>query len=368
MKTVLVGAGGYGGVYLDLLFGAANSANVQLAAVVDPFAQQAAHYRQLAEKNIPIFPSLEAFYENHSAELVIISSPIQYHKPQTITALRNGSNVLCEKPVTALCADALEMDAVAKECGKKLGVGFQWSFSNTMQNLKRDIARGIYGKPLQFKTCVSWPRGTEYYKESPWKGRVCDKNGNPVHDSILTNATAHYLHNMFFVASSATKTETHLLYRSYEIETFDTCVIKGTMENGCEYFYGVTHTGEERSEPMFEYRFEKAVVYFDQNKSEHVYAVLENGETISYGCPQSTQEISLKIIRMAEAIAQDTTPLCTVQDVQPHQSLCNHIFAQLNVQSFSSERVVEDEKRRWVKGLWENMKDAYTRFEMPESL
>lgn len=368
MKTVLVGAGGYGGYYLELLFQEVDPELVQLGAVVDPFAEKAAKYPLLLEKKIPVYPSLAAFYEKEQAELVIIASPIQFHKPQSITALKNGSNVLCEKPVTALSEDALEMDAVARECGKKLGVGFQWSFSDTMQKLKKDIAQGRYGKPLQFKTCVSWQRSHEYYGESPWKGRVTDAKGNPIHDSIITNATAHYLHNMFFVAASTTKTEEHLLYRGYDIETFDTCVIKGMMENGCEYFFGVTHVGAESSEPMFEYRFEKGTVYFDGNDDSRVHGILDSGETIDYGYPQSNHENALKITRMAQAITQDTRPLCTVADVQPHQTLCNHIFSSLDVKDFDAERIQQDEKHRWITGLWKNMKQAYDRFEMPESL
>ena len=39
---------------------------------------------------------MEQFYEKHMADLVVISSPIQFHCEQVCLALSKGSNVLCE--------------------------------------------------------------------------------------------------------------------------------------------------------------------------------------------------------------------------------------------------------------------------------
>ena len=66
------------------------------------------------EKNVPLYRSLEDFYAADSADLAILSCPIQFHKEQALLAMKNGSHVLCEKPLTVEIADALEMQAAAE--------------------------------------------------------------------------------------------------------------------------------------------------------------------------------------------------------------------------------------------------------------
>lgn len=36
--------------------------------------------------------------------------------------------------------------------GKQVSIGYQWSFSEAIGELKADVAAGLFGEPLRFKT------------------------------------------------------------------------------------------------------------------------------------------------------------------------------------------------------------------------
>ena len=130
VKVVFVGVGGYGDLYLTLYNSSDQYAKkMEIAAVVDPYVDRAAKYEWIKQRQIPVFETLEDFFKENSADLVVISTPLQFHKQQCITALKNGANVLCEKPLVPMVQDLKEIEKAEEKSGKRLGVGFQWSFS-----------------------------------------------------------------------------------------------------------------------------------------------------------------------------------------------------------------------------------------------
>ena len=159
MKTVLVGAGGYASIYARELLNIKNQSPenqiTDFCAIVDPFIKNAPLYDKIVEAKIPLYETLEDFYKNNSADLAVIATPPYLHKDQTITALMNGSNVLCEKPVAPTVEEVNEIIACSGKTGKFVGIGYQWSFSDAIQRLKKDILDGLLGKPLCLKTFIS---------------------------------------------------------------------------------------------------------------------------------------------------------------------------------------------------------------------
>ena len=67
------------------------------------------------------------------------------------------------------------MIEVRDRSGLQLAIGYQWSFSAAIQNLKRDISAGRYGRPKRLRTRVYWPRDEKYYARSSWAGRQRDQ-------------------------------------------------------------------------------------------------------------------------------------------------------------------------------------------------
>lgn len=294
LRLVLVGIGGFGEVYLSGLFDPRNSdkmQDVRIVGVVDPFPKRCSRLAELQTMGIPVYKCLEEFYSNEDADLAVISSPIQFHAEQTCLALSHGSYVLCEKPLCATIQDAHKMIKAERELGRWIAIGYQWSFSDAIQLLKEDISSGLFGKPLQLKTLVLWPRDERYYKRNSWAGMKQDTRGNWVLDSPVNNATAHYLHNMFYVLGKTACTSEYPvsiiaeLYRANPIENFDTGVLRCYTDEGTEILFLSSHAVSSSIGPRFSFTFENAVITFGDG--EDIVASLKDGSTKRYGCPDS---------------------------------------------------------------------------------
>lgn len=162
-KVVLIGINGYGASYLRWLL---EREDATLEGVVEIAAEKSGFFDVLQERSIPIYKTIEAFYENHNADLAIISTPIHLHTKQAVYAMEHGSHVLCEKPLTGDPNDLPIWESVSKDTGKWAAVGFNWSFTESIQALKQDILKGRFGRAIQLKTLVLWPRTEEYFNRS----------------------------------------------------------------------------------------------------------------------------------------------------------------------------------------------------------
>ena len=205
MDILLVGAGGYGTLYVDALL-QSKDPDIHWVGVIDPCLGTVPRRAEILAAGIPAYPSLEDFYREHTADLVCIATPPFLHREQCLCALAHGSHVLCEKPAAPTPKQVEEMIAAEKTYGRFIAIGFQWSFSDAIQALKRDVLAGKLGKPLLFKTAISWPRNRAYYaRGGGWGGKAVFK-GMPLYDSIASNACAHYLHNMLFLMGDRMET------------------------------------------------------------------------------------------------------------------------------------------------------------------
>lgn len=379
VKIVLVGVGGYGDIYVSL-FRARPDLYGDIACivgVVDPFAKQAAKYDWIIGQNIPIYDTLEAFYQNHTADLAVISTPIPLHKDQCITAMAHGSSVLCEKPITPTVDDANALLDAVRSTGKRLGVGFQWSFSKSMNRLKADILSGKFGRPVELRSLICWKRDHAYYGVGGWKGRVRTKDGALILDSVVTNATAHYLHNIFFILGDAGDTAalptsvTAEVYRAKNIESFDTVALRGAFANGAKFWYGATHSNDEKDVTAFRYTFEKAEIHFNILKQDdHMYAVYPDGETVDYGNPQAFEELNPKFLTMIRSCRADVCIPCTVETALPHLKVCNGLFAKVGIATIPPEYTFEDAEHpgTYVRGMSAVMAACFDSAALPSEL
>ncbi len=321
IEVVLVGIGGYGEDYLTQMLENAEAHCARLVGCVDPFASSSRKVEDLRLLGIPIYDDLSEFYKNHSADLAIISSPIHHHKPQVIIALNAGSNVLCEKPIAALVEDALEMADAAEKANRFVAIGYQWSFSPANLALKEDILSGAYGKPLRFKTYTCWPRYESYYRRNNWAGCIKTDKGQWVLDSPVQNATAHYLHNMLFMAGSALNKSVSPekmqvgLYRAKEYENYDTAAMRIITDSDVEILFLTTHSCQKLIGPVIELDFERGKVMFSNGDSQFVGHTAD-GVKKNYG--NSFPEDMRKLWVCIDAIRDKDVITCDINTALSH--------------------------------------------------
>ncbi len=372
MKMIMVGIGGYGQALLRMIDEALGCFS-EISAAVDPFPESSAYFQRLRQAGVPVYPTLEALFAEQTADLAVIASPIPLHEAQAVTALQNGAHVLCEKPIAATLQEALRMDAAATAANRRLGIGFQWSFSKTMRRLKENIGAGLYGCPVSLKTMIAWPRGDAYYAQSGWKGRVRDDQGRWALDSIVSNATAHYLHNMFFVLGDRPDAAVMpdwiegSLYRARPIESFDTCFLRGALPGGATFYFCASHVTNALRDPAFRYEFERAVVTLTPGDPA-VWVRWRDGRSERLGEPGAEAEIAEKIAWMRRTVTEGVAPACSVQTALPHLTVSNALFDFIPVTRFPAEmtRRVEKPDGVAVDGLLEAMAACYDQAALPD--
>jgi Predicted dehydrogenases and related proteins len=328
VNIVLVGIGGYGENYVNALMNTYDdneAKGIKLIGIVEPFPERCSSYELLKERKIPIFSKLDEFYEYGCADLAVISTPIHLHTEQVIYCLSKGSNVLCEKPLCADSKDCFKLLEAEKRYGKFVGIGFQLSYSNAVQEMKKDIMSGLFGKVKSLKALLLMPRGEEYYSRSGWAGKIKAKDGKAIYDSPVNNACAHQLHNMLYILGETRETSvnpksiTAELYRAnFFIENYDTAAIRCITKDNTEILFYTTHASEgKKIGPKSIYEFEKGTIYHENGDDENFYAVFNNGLVKRYGEIPKSDRLQ-KLWDSIDSVKSGKKPACTITASIPH--------------------------------------------------
>lgn len=377
VSVALVGIGGYGNSYLRQLLPAHAEQRIQIVAGIDPSPQTCQHLQELENAHIPIYPDLEQFYAESAADLVMIIAPIHWHAPLTCLALEHGSHVLCEKPVAATIQDAYAMAETAKTAQRFVAIGYQWSFSNAVQALKRDILAGEFGSPLRLKTHVFWARPQTYFTRSNWAGKLKTADGTWVLDSIANNATAHYLHNMFYILGNSRETSAWPvdvqaeLYRANAIENYDAAALRCHTGNGVEILFYAAHCIPTHQDPVIQYEFERAVIEFSQDKEKGFIARFHDGHLKHYGDPNATY--ANKLWQPIEGVRTRAPVACGIQAATPHIVCINGAQESMpDIATFPTDLIRTTEWRNntfiSVDGLQESFEACYDKYLLPSEM
>ena len=100
------------------------------------------------------------------------------HAPCSIMALKAGKDVLCEKPMALNAEEAQRMLSVAKECGRKLMIGFVRRFGNDAETMQDFIREGTLGEIYYAKATYLRRNGNP----GGWFGDKSRSGGGPLID------------------------------------------------------------------------------------------------------------------------------------------------------------------------------------------
>ena len=360
-RIVLIGAGGYGDSYVKALLETRARDNYVLCAVVDPFAEKAPGYDMLREAGVRFFNTPEEFFAAEKADLAIVATPTVLREKHAMSVLENGCNLLLEKPIGPTPESGRRIKAKAEEKGLLLAIGFQWCYDYAMLDFKRDVDAGLFGRPLDLRALVIWPRDLAYYSRGiGWAGKKYSKDGEPIFDSVASNATAHYLENMLWLCGKgydgAAITEMQVeTWRANDIETYDTVTLTGRLDCGADIAYMVTHAtpAEKRQDPMFEYRFEKGVARFEaKGAGGNIVFTFNDGAVKDYGMSyngnQNKPWTVLDALRgkgvipcPAEAALKHADAIAMMRGIQP--------------EAYVFRNICRNDERVWVPGLYDRM-------------
>jgi predicted dehydrogenase len=376
-SVVLVGIAGYGEVYASALFDEAPNVPCRVIAVVDPAPERSPRTSQIRALDIPIHASLQDFYRDGHADLVIISSPIHAHCRQTCLALAHGSNVLCEKPAAATVQEVDEMIAAEAAADRWVAIGFQWSFTASIRQLKDDLHAGIFGAPRSASALTLWPRARSYYTRNAWAGRQRDDHGNWILDSPANNAMAHDLHNLLFLLGDEPERSARPAemlaetYRANAIENYDTAAARIRTDQNVNILFLASHALGEESDPVFIIECNRAVIRFEGGAAP-IRATFPDGSFKEYPSPNSQSQMT-KLWWALDAATHPAPLPCDLHAARAHTVCINGIqdsVPQPNV--FPPDLVHStthgDDVVLAVSGLAHVVRECYARRVLPHEL
>jgi predicted dehydrogenase len=326
VRVAFVGVAGYGASHLGHALAEGQRGSLEIAGVVDPYAEKSPHWAAVRALGVPVYADLDAFHRERQADLTVIATPIHLHCPHTCAALAHGSHVLCEKPAAATIQDARRMAAAERETGRRAAIGYQWSYSDAVQELKASLRAGEMGKPRRLRTLVSWPRTASYYARCDWAGARASASGAWVLDSPVNNATAHYLHNALYVLGAesdeaATPVSVQAeLYRANAIGNYDTAALRVRTAEGAEILFYTSHAVPSVIGPQFVYECDEATVTFAAEAADGFTVRQRDGTTRSFGDPSRLAAPLVRLVADA-VVRRGERPTCGVRAASAH-TLC----------------------------------------------
>ena len=372
ISVLLIGIGGYGVVYVKGLLYGRYADMFQIVGAVDPYAEKSTLAALLCSRKIPIYAAVEEFYREQKANLAIIATPIYLHGTQARYCMDHGSDVLCEKPICATLEDAVSMITTRNRTGRRLAIGFQWCYSESVLRLKQDILNGLYGTICQIRTLVFFPRTLDYYTRSTgWAGKKRMASGEWVFDSVASNATAHYLQNMLFLtgtrmdrAAEVTSMQAEV-YRANPIEMYDTCAFRIWTEENVELLFYATHAVplEWERMPVFVLEGKKGTVVLQDNV---ITGRLKTGQIINYGEPCAD---ALRVLSYFRDADKEHRPMpCVAETAIPHLK-CVYSVAESfpNPPRFAEKylRFNEEARQYTCEGLAETLESCWKEGKLP---
>jgi predicted dehydrogenase len=312
LRILLVSVGAFGGAYLRDLTSVPREAD--LAGIVEITPHPEERHPVIREKGIPVYPTLDAFYAVDHADLAIICSPIHLHTQMSLTCMKNGSHVLCEKPLCLTQEEVAQLDACSHETGRFLAVGYQLNYRRDVQAMKADILSGKFGTPKRLQVVHGYRRGSLYYARNNWAGHIT-VDGREVFDSPFNNACAHNFQMATFLLGKDMRSTCRVtgvdaeLYRGNpNVENFDIAALRFTTDCGAPLYYYTAHPiPTEEFGPFGRFEFERAVITYDG--AQRYVATMDDGRVIDYGLIPPTPYFQ-KIDDALACIREGTQPIC----------------------------------------------------------
>lgn len=147
MKLGIIGYGGMGHWHGKN----APRAGVEILAAYDVDPERL----EMAEGNgIKAYASLEEFLAHDGMNFVLIASPNDVHKEQTIAALRAGYHVMVEKPATMSVSDWDEMVYESQRAGKILTVHHNRRWDRDYLVMRKVVEENSIGRVLSIESRV----------------------------------------------------------------------------------------------------------------------------------------------------------------------------------------------------------------------
>ena len=178
MKYALIGCGR---IAVNHIKAAVNN-QLEIVAVCDvlPEAMETLLAKHGLEKDASIqrYTDYKQMLAEHpDLQLISIATESGIHARIALDCIDAGVNIIIEKPMAMSMADAEEIIRRSEEKGVKVSACHQNRFNVAVQETRRALEAGRFGKLSHGSIHVRWNRNRGYYDQAPWRGTWAQDGG-----------------------------------------------------------------------------------------------------------------------------------------------------------------------------------------------
>lgn len=177
MRYALIGCGRISTNHMK----AALNNDLEIAAVCDI---EKDHMEELLQKHglsddvsIRRYTDYQTMLEEVKPELVSIATESGSHAEIAVHCIDRGIHVIIEKPMAMKMRDAEEIIRRSREKGVKVSACHQNRFNVAVQEMRKALEHGRFGRLSHGSIHVRWNRNQNYYTQAPWRGTWAQDGG-----------------------------------------------------------------------------------------------------------------------------------------------------------------------------------------------
>ena len=170
MKYALIGCGR---IAVNHMKAAINN-ELEIVAVCDVIPEKMeeilAKYDLQGDESIKRYTDYREMIEKEEIELASIATESGIHAEIALYCIEHGVNVIIEKPMAMSIEDADKIIEAAEKYNVKVSACHQNRFNVAIQELRKAVEAGRFGKLSHGSIHVRWNRNQGYYDQAPWRG------------------------------------------------------------------------------------------------------------------------------------------------------------------------------------------------------
>ena len=130
-----------------------------------------------ADTSIKRYTDYKKMIEENDLELISIATESGIHAEIALYCIDHGINVIIEKPMAMSMQDANEIIRRSEEKHVKVAACHQNRFNIAVQEMRKAMEAGRFGKLSHGSIHVRWNRNEGYYTQAPWRGKWASDGG-----------------------------------------------------------------------------------------------------------------------------------------------------------------------------------------------
>lgn len=129
------------------------------------------------DKSIKRYTDYKTMIKENKLDLIAIATDSGVHAEIALYCLKNNINLIIEKPIAMSIEDANKIVEEAEKRDLKVAACHQNRFNLAVQEMRKALELGRFGKISHGSIHVRWNRGNDYYDQAKWRGKWASDGG-----------------------------------------------------------------------------------------------------------------------------------------------------------------------------------------------